>query len=194
MDVLFFETPADLRQWFAEHHEQEQELWVGYYKKASGKPSVTWSESVDQAICFGWIDGIRKTVDEDSYKNRFTPRKKGSTWSKVNIDKANDLIARGLMEPAGLKAFQERKYDKSAIYSYEQENPTLKAEQEQQFRANAKAWAFFQAQPGSYQKAVQWWVVSAKQEATRVKRLAKLIEESANGRRLAQFTYTRKTE
>jgi uncharacterized protein YdeI (YjbR/CyaY-like superfamily) len=194
MDVRFFETPADLRQWFAEHHEQEQELFVGYYKKASGKSSVTWPESVDQAICFGWIDGIRKTIDDDSYKVRFTPRKKGSIWSKVNIDKANDLIARGLMQPAGLQAFEGRKDDKSVIYSYEQENPSLNADQEQQLRANEKAWAFFQAQPGSYRKAAQWWVVSAKQEATRIKRLATLIEESENGRRLAQFTYTRKTE
>jgi uncharacterized protein YdeI (YjbR/CyaY-like superfamily) len=194
MEPVYFATPDDLRRWFTEHHEQAQELWVGYFKKASGKPSVTWPESVDQAICYGWIDGVRKTIDDDSYKIRFTPRKKSSIWSKVNIDKANVLIARGLMQPAGLKAFQERKDDKSAIYSYEQENPTLSDEDERQLRANEKAWAFFHTQPGSYQKAAQWWVVSAKQEATRVKRLAKLIEESANGRRLAQFTYTRKTE
>lgn len=188
MDVVFFETPDDLRQWFEQNHDQAKELWVGYYRKDSGKTGITWAESVDQALCFGWIDGIRKSVDSTSYANRFTPRRKGSTWSAVNIKRVGELTELGLMKPAGLKAFEARKEDKSSVYSYEQEQQEFSAEQEAQLKATPAAWEFFQAQAASYRKAVIWWVISAKKEETKVSRLAQLIEESAQGKTMAQFT------
>ncbi len=190
MNPVFFPTPADLRQWFEKNHDSEQELWVGYYKKDSGKPSITWPESVDQALCFGWIDGIRKSVDEHSYKIRFTPRKPTSTWSAVNMRRVDELTKLGLMKPAGLKAFERRKQDKSAIYAYEQarHEAQLPDAFEKQLRANKKAWAFFQKQPPSYQRGASWWVISAKREETRLKRLETLITDSAQGRTVAPLT------
>jgi uncharacterized protein YdeI (YjbR/CyaY-like superfamily) len=188
MEPLFFPTPADFRQWLAENHETAPELWVGYYKKDTDRPSINWSESVDQALCFGWIDGIRKTIDDQSYKIRFTPRRKDSVWSAVNIKKVAELSEQGLMQPAGLRAFEQRKQDKSVIYAYEQRNnPQFEEAHQQQFRANEKAWAYFQSQPPGYRKTATWWVISAKQEATRLKRLATLITDSENNRPLAQF-------
>ncbi len=188
MDIVFFESPADFRVWLEANHDKAQEVWVGYHKKGSGKPSITWPESVDQALCFGWIDGIRKSVDDTRYTNRFTPRKPRSTWSAVNIKRVEELTKQGLMHPAGLKVFQERKEEKSAIYSYEQADAKLDDAFEQQFRANKQAWDFFQAQAPWYQKAAIWWVVSAKQEATRAKRLAQLIEDSGQGRTVPPLT------
>ena len=189
MTLLFFETPADFRAWLEEHHANEQELWVGFYKKGTGKPSITWPESVDEALCFGWIDGLRKRVDDESYKIRFTPRRATSTWSKVNISRVAELTAQGRMHPAGLKVFENRKEAKSGIYAYEQrENAALSEAQLQQFQANPQAWTFFQDQPNWYQKAAIWWVVSAKRETTRQKRLATLIEDSAQGRTIRPLT------
>jgi uncharacterized protein YdeI (YjbR/CyaY-like superfamily) len=187
MEPTFFATPADFRAWMEDHHEQEQELLVGFYKKDSGKPSITWPESVDVALCYGWIDGVRKGRDETSYTIRFTPRKPRSTWSAVNIKKVEDLTAQGLMRPAGIKAFEARNEDNSVIYAYEQENPTLDAASEQIFRANEQAWQFFQSLPASYQKMAVWWVISAKRDDTRQKRLATLIADSEQGRTLKQF-------
>ena len=184
MKVKFFKTPSDFRKWLAAHHASETELWVGFYKKDSGKASVTWPQSVDEALCFGWIDGIRKNIDEVSYKIRFTPRKQRSTWSAVNIKRVGELTEQGRMEEAGLKAFAARQENRSGIYSYEQRSPELPAQYAKKLKKNAAAWKFFQAQPPSYRKAVNWWVVSAKQEETRLKRLDKLIEESAQGRRM----------
>ncbi len=151
---------------------------------------MTWPESVDEALCYGWIDGIRKSVDEVSYTIRFTPRRPGSTWSAVNIQRVQALDAQGLMQPAGLRAFQTRTENKSGIYSYEQRSDKLDAPYAERFKRNTAAWDFYQAQPSSYRKAANWWVVSAKKEETRLKRLDKLIEDSARGQRLPSRTRT----
>ena len=189
MDKLrFFSSPLKFRAWLERHHESAAELWVGFHKKRSGKPSITWPESVDQALCFGWIDGIRKGVDGDSYAIRFTPRKRTSTWSAVNIRRVKELKRMGLMQPAGGRAFEARADENSAIYAYEQrQHPTLEPALERKFKTSKRAWQFFQAQPPGYRKLATWWVVSAKKEETRLKRLAVLMEDCANGRRLAQL-------
>lgn len=182
----FFKTPFALRKWLTAHHASAKELWVGLYKKDSGKPSIDWPESVDEALCFGWIDGIRKSIDEESYKIRFTPRKVGSVWSAVNIRNVERLIAEKRMQPAGLKAFAARKENRSGIYSYEQRSPELVEPYQAKFKRNKGAWKFFQSQPAWYRKVANWWVVSAKREETRLKRLDQLIEDSAQGRTIRQ--------
>jgi uncharacterized protein YdeI (YjbR/CyaY-like superfamily) len=187
MNPTFFQTPASFRAWLERHHAKAQELLVGFYKKGSSKPSITWPESVDEALCFGWIDGVRKSIDEISYTIRFTPRKPGSVWSSVNIKRAQVLIGRGLMQPAGLKAYQARKENKSGIYSYEQRGVDLVEPYNGLLKKNQAAWSFFQAQPPSYRKAISWWVISAKKEETRLKRLEKLMAHSAQGQRLPEF-------
>jgi uncharacterized protein YdeI (YjbR/CyaY-like superfamily) len=193
MKPTFFKSPAELRRWFEKHHDKTQELLVGFYKKGSGKPSITWPESVDEALCFGWIDGIRRSLDDISYTIRFTPRKPHSTWSAVNIKRAQELADLGRMQPAGLKAFRERTEDRSRIYSYEQRQTVqLDDQHEKKLRANKKAWAFFQSQPPWYQQAARWWVMSAKREETQLKRLDTLIEDSANGRTVAPLTRPQK--
>ena len=184
MTPRFFKTPTAFRKWLATHHTCEKKLWVGFYKKLSGKPSITWPESVDQALCFGWIDGVRKRIDEDSYKIRFSPRRSTSIWSAVNTKRATELIQEELMQPAGLKAFEVRKEYRSGIYSYEQRSAELVEPYARKLKRNKAAWNFFQAQAPSYRKMMNWWIVSAKREETRMKRLNKLIEESAAGRRL----------
>jgi len=185
----FFATAAELRHWLEENHATASELLVGFYRRGSGTPSITWQELVDEELCFGWIDGVRKGIDAVSYANRITPRKPRSTWSAINIARANELIARGRMRPAGLKAFERRTDERSAIYSYEQRTKAkLDAEAVRSFRANKKAWAFFQAQPPSYRRAATWWVISAKREETRRKRLATLIRDSQNGRTVGPLT------
>jgi uncharacterized protein YdeI (YjbR/CyaY-like superfamily) len=184
MKVTYFKSPVDFRKWLETHGATAEELWVGFYKKSTGKPSITWPESVDQALCFGWIDGLRKTIDETSYKIRFSPRRRSSIWSAINIKRAGELIEEGLMRPAGLTAFEARKENRSGIYSYEQRPSNLDGLYEKEFKKNKPAWEFFQNQPPSYRKKLIWWVVSAKTEETRLKRLAKLIEDSAQGRRL----------
>lgn len=187
MKPTFFQTPAEFREWLAKNHTSKQELLVGFYKKDSGKPSITWPESVDQALCFGWIDGIRKSIDEISYSIRFTPRKPGSIWSKVNITRAQALIAQGQMLPVGLRAYEARRENKSGIYSYEQRSIELEEPYNQLLKKNKAAWNFFQAQPVSYRKAVYWWIMSAKKEETRLKRLEKLAGFSAEEQRLPEF-------
>jgi len=184
MKIKYFKSTHDFRRWLEKHHAITQELWVGYYKKSSQQPSITWPESVDEALCFGWIDGIRKSVDDLRYTIRFTPRRRGSIWSAVNIKRARELSDKDLMKPPGMAAFDARKENRSGIYSYEQRSTNLDAPYEKRLRQNKAASDFFYAQPPSYRKAIGWWVVSAKQEATRLKRLQKLIEESANGKRL----------
>jgi uncharacterized protein YdeI (YjbR/CyaY-like superfamily) len=175
----FFPTPSKFRAWLQQHHAQSRELWVGFYKKDSGKPSITWPQAVDQALCFGWIDGVRKSLDAASYVIRFTPRKSNSTWSAVNIARAKELASQGVMSPAGLKAFENRSDEKSAIYSCEQrKSAQLEDSQEQKFRANQRAWDFFQTQPPWYRRTATFWVISAKKEETREKRLAILIKYS----------------
>ncbi|HWQ14521.1 MAG TPA: YdeI/OmpD-associated family protein [Roseiflexaceae bacterium] len=165
MNPTFFPTPADFRAWLEAHYQDARELWVGFYKVGSGRPSITWPEAVDEALCFGWIDGLRRSVDEQSYAIRFTPRKPRTTWSAVNIARVAELTAQGRMRPAGIRAFKERVEEKSGIYAYEQrENAALDEAAERQFRANQQAWDFFQAQPPSYRKAAIWWLVRAKKE------------------------------
>jgi uncharacterized protein YdeI (YjbR/CyaY-like superfamily) len=190
----FFKTPADFRKWFEAHHVSAPELWVGFYKKTSGKPSITWPQSVDEALCFGWIDGIRKSIDDVSYKIRFTPRQPRSTWSAVNIKRAQQLIDQGLVRLAGLKAFAAREENRSGIYSYEQRTPELPNQYGKKLKKDLAAWKFFQAQPPSYRKAANWYVLSAKKEETRLKRLDALIEYSAQGRRIPQFTALKKSK
>ena len=184
MKPKFFQTPADFRTWLENNHATATELWVGFYKKDSGKPSITWPDSVDQALCFGWIDGIRKGVDQISYQIRFTPRRRGSIWSATNIKRARKLAEQRQMQPIGLKAFAARIENKSGIYSYEQRNTELKEPYAKLLKKNKAAWNFFQTQPPSYRKMIGWWIISARKEETRVGRLAKLTSESAKGKRL----------
>jgi uncharacterized protein YdeI (YjbR/CyaY-like superfamily) len=192
MEAKFFKTPAEFRKWLEKNHAEAQELWVGYYKKDSRRPSLTWPQSVDEALCFGWIDGVRKSLDEVSYMIRFTPRKPRSVWSNVNIKRVEELSKAGVMQPAGLKAFEQRKQDKSGIYAYEQKEQKLGGDYEQKLKANTKAWEFFHKQAPWYQRTVSWWVISAKKEETRQKRLDQLIAASAEGRTVSQFTRTSK--
>jgi uncharacterized protein YdeI (YjbR/CyaY-like superfamily) len=187
MKPTFFATPAVFRAWLERHHADEAVLLVGFYKKGSGKPSITWPESVDQALCYGWIDGVRKSLDADSYTIRFTPRKPGSIWSSINSKRAQALIDQGQMQPAGLKAFQARKENKSALYSYEQRSVDLEEPYQRLLKKDKAAWTFFQSQPPSYRKVVTWWVQSAKKEETRRKRLDKLRTYSAQGLRIPEF-------
>lgn len=180
--VRFFPTPAAFAQWLRRHHRTERELWVGYYKKGTGRPSLTWPESVREALRFGWIDGVRHSIDAESYRIRFTPRRPESRWSNINIRTAEELIAEGLMEPAGLAAFQARTAHRSGVYTYEQPPGDAEARVERELKRNRKAWAFFQAQPPWYRRTTARWVMSAKREETRQRRLATLIADSARGR------------
>jgi uncharacterized protein YdeI (YjbR/CyaY-like superfamily) len=185
----FFSAASAWRKWLEKNHATADELWVGFHKKASGKPSITWPESVDEALCFGWIDGVRKSIDADRYKIRFTPRRPGSTWSLVNTKRVEELSALGRMQSAGLVAFEARLEKRSGVYAYEQrKTATLDPGQARQFRANKPAWDFFQSQPPSYRQTATWWVISAKREETRERRLATLIEDSAAGRRIGPLT------
>jgi len=188
MKPRFFATPDKFRAWLEKHHETEPELLVGFWKTHTGKPSITWPESVDEALCAGWIDGVRRRVDDDSYTIRFTPRKSTSTWSAVNVKRVAELSVQGRMLPAGLLAFEARKDHKTAIYAYEQRPQDLPKDMEKLFRANKPAWAWWQAQAAWYRRTTIWWVVSAKREDTRDKRLAELIEDSAAGRTIKRLT------
>jgi uncharacterized protein YdeI (YjbR/CyaY-like superfamily) len=182
--IRFFKTAGDFRTWLRAHHQTADELWVGYYKKGSGRASITWPESVDEALCVGWIDGIRKRVDEHSYTIRFTPRRTGSIWSAVNIARVAALTAEKRMRPAGLAAFAKRKEYKSGSYSYEQRRDALEEPYAAMVRKDRAAWQFFQAQPPYYRKMIGWWIVSAKREDTRLARVAKLIDACVRGERL----------
>lgn len=187
MEPLFFATSADLRRWFEENHETATELEVGFYKKSSGRPSVTPDEAVKEALAFGWIDGVRHAIDDVSYRNRFTPREPRSNWSAVNIARVEELTRLGLMRPAGLKAFERR--TAVSVYSYEQRQAArLGPEEERRFRANRKAWEHFQSRPTGYRNTVTHWVVSAKREETRERRLQTLIEDCERGRTVRQLT------
>lgn len=181
MTATFFATQSDFRKWLKKNHKKETELIVGFYKVGSGKPSMTWSQSVDEALCFGWIDGVRKSIDKYSYQIRFTQRKPTSIWSAINIQKVEDLTRQGLMQPAGLASFEKRKEERSKIYSHEIEEVKFSPELEKKFKANKTAWKYFQSLAPSYKKTSTNWVMSAKQETTRVKRLTQLIAESEAG-------------
>lgn len=181
MEPKFFKKQSDFRKWLEKNHKTETELIVGFYKVSSGKPSMSWSESVDEALCFGWIDAVRRSIDAESYQIRFTQRKPVSIWSAVNIRKMEELTQKGLMQPAGLAIFEHRKEHKSKVYAHENSEVKLSPEFEKKFKANKKAWEYFQSLAPSYRKPSTNWVMSAKQEATQLKRLNQLIEHSAAG-------------
>jgi uncharacterized protein YdeI (YjbR/CyaY-like superfamily) len=184
MKATFFKSAEEFRSWLEKNHDKQQELLLGFYKKASGKGGITHREALDEALAFGWIDGVVKTLDESSYTIRFTPRRPKSIWSLVNIKRVGELKKLGLMRPSGLAAFEGRDLEKAQRYSYERKTSTLDGELEKKFKANKKAWEFFQAQPPGYQKVISWWIISAKQEETRFRRLERLIRDSENGRRV----------
>ncbi|HEX2916602.1 MAG TPA: YdeI/OmpD-associated family protein [Chloroflexia bacterium] len=187
MEPIFFTTPAEFGAWLAQNYQAFTEVWVGFYKKSAAQTGISYAEAVDQALCYGWIDGIRKSLDDQSYANRFTPRTARSNWSLVNIKRAQELIEMGLMQPPGLAAFQGRDRKDTTLYSYEETKRRLDPAYEATFQQNEKAWAFFQSQAPSYQKAACWWVVSAKKEETRLSRLATLIQDSARGQKIASL-------
>ncbi len=182
---LFFPSTSSWRAWLEKHHAKTEELWVGLYKRDSGRPSIAWPEAVDGALCFGWIDGIRKSIDDISYKIRFTTRKPRSVWSAINVRRATELSSLGLMHPAGLAAFQKRDGQHSEVYSYEQrKNAKFPPVFEKNFRARPDAWKFFRAQAPWYQRTSTYWVISAKREETRLKRLTLLVDYSERQRKI----------
>jgi uncharacterized protein YdeI (YjbR/CyaY-like superfamily) len=188
MEPTYFAKPALWRKWLEKNHAKAEELWVGFRKVGSGEPSVTWPQAVDEALCFGWIDGLRKSIDATRYKIRFTPRKAKSIWSAVNLKKVAELVRQGLMRAKGMEAFEKRDPKRAQKYSFEQKTEVaLDAVFEKKFQGDAKAWSFFSAQPPSYRKAATWWVISAKQEETRLRRLGTLIADSQAGMRLAHL-------
>ena len=189
MEPTFFHAPEEFRAWLHEHHASEQELLLGFYKKRSGVTGFTQAQAVDEALCFGWIDGQVRSLDENRYTARFTPRTRSSIWSAVNLRRAEQLIAQGRMEPAGLTVYSGRDTRQAGKYSYENRPQTLDPDDEAQFRAHETAWAFFSAQAPSYQRTAIWWVVSAKTDETHRRRLATLITDSAAGRRLKHLSY-----
>jgi uncharacterized protein YdeI (YjbR/CyaY-like superfamily) len=182
--AIFFESAAQFRDWLDANHASADELWVGFLKKASGRTGLTYAEAVDEALCYGWIDGLTRGRDAESYVQRFTPRRPGSNWSAVNVAKVAELTREGRMRPAGVRAFEQRSEAKTGVYSYENRPAELPDEYAATFREAQGAWEWFSGQPPSYRKAATWWVVSAKREETRQRRLAALIERSAAGRRI----------
>ncbi len=187
MPPIFFRSPSEFRSWLEKKHSQEQVLLLGLRRKDSGEPSITYPEALDEALCFGWIDGVRRRFDVSSYTIRFTPRKPGSIWSAVNTKRVAELMTLGRMHAAGQKVFDERDQKKSNLYSYERATCKLEGSYEKKFSANKNAWEFYQAQAPWYRRTSAWWVISAKQEETRLRRLAQLIEDSAHGRRIKQL-------
>ena len=187
----FFATEADFRRWLAAHHDTADELLVGFWKKATGRPSIDWPQARDQALCFGWIDGIRKSLGEDSYTIRFTPRRRGSIWSKVNVGRYAALKAAGQMTPSGERAYEENK-DRSGVYAYERAASALSAEDEKLFRRNKAAWAHWQNVAPGYRRTITHWITSAKKPETRARRLAHLMESCAAGRKVGVMEVSRK--
>lgn len=181
MKTRYFKTQADLRKWFEKNHLKESELVVGFYRKSTGKKSITWPEAVDEALCFGWIDSIRRKVDAESYSNRFTPRKARSNWSNVNIKRIKELMEAGLVKDAGKEAFGKWDSEKAPTASYEQAQISFPSSFLKQFKANKKAWTYFKEQTNSYKRTATWWVISAKREETRENRLKILIRDCDDG-------------
>ena len=187
-NVVFFESAAELRRWFEANHQTAPELWVGFHKKASGRPTITGFELVDQELCFGWIDSVRYTLDEERSAQRVTPRRRRSVWSAINIRRFEELDAQGLVHPSGRAAFAARDDARSSIYAYENRSVLLSDDFEKAFRKHRRAWEFFEAQAPWYRRTASYWVMSAKREATREKRLQTLIDDSAAGRRLRHLS------
>jgi uncharacterized protein YdeI (YjbR/CyaY-like superfamily) len=181
-DVRFFSSPDELRDWFDANHATATELWLGHYRKSTGRPTIAWSDAVDEALCVGWIDGVRYSLDDKRFAQRFTPRRKGSNWSAINVQKVADLRAQGRMRPAGLAAFEARTPERTGVYSYEREAAALTDDENTTIKANAAAWADWERRPPSYRRAATHWIVSAKKPETRARRLQTLIEDSAAAR------------
>ncbi len=187
MKITYFKTQTEFRKWLEKNHAKLSELWVGFHKKSTLKQSITYPEALDEALCYGWIDGVRKNVNETSYTIRFTPRKKQSHWSGVNVKRFNELLELKLIRPAGLKAFQDSDIKKSLKYAEERKSVKLESRYEKQFKSDKKAWEFFNAQPPGYQRICVFWIMSAKQEETRKRRLSLLMNYSQNQKRLETF-------
>jgi len=187
-NLRFFRTRNALRQWLEKNHDKASELWIGFYRKDSGRGGITYAEALDEALCYGWIDGIRKKLDDVSFTNRFTPRKKNSVWSNVNIKHVERLTREGRMMPPGTAAYEAKQDNRSGVYSFERETAELEPEMKERFRKNAKAWKFFEGEPPYYRRMASWWVISAKKDETREKRLSDLINYSAKQTRLPSFT------
>jgi uncharacterized protein YdeI (YjbR/CyaY-like superfamily) len=186
--IKYFKSASEFRRWLEVNHARRSELWVGFFKKDSGQGGLSYAQAVDEALCFGWIDGLKKRVDELSYTHRFTPRKPKSNWSRINIQHVERLNQAGRMTPAGLAAYAAREPERSGVYSFENAPRKLAAADEKQFKTDKTAWAFFQQQPPGYQRLAIWWVVSAKKSETRARRLGQLIAESRKARRLGQVS------
>jgi len=182
--VVHFASREEFRRWLAHNHAATRELFVSFYKKHTGKIAATYDEAVEEALCYGWIDGVKKRVDDEKFMHRFSPRKAKSTWSRINVERAMALIAAGRMAEPGLRAFKAREAARTGIYTYEQERPGLRPTDKRRFMRNAKAWKFFASQPPGYQRVAGFWVSRAKREETRLRRLARLMKDSENGRRL----------
>ena len=185
--LKFFRASGDFRRWLEKNFDKAPELWIGFYRKDSGKGGMTYHEALDEALCFGWIDGIRKKLDEVSFTNRFTPRTPKSIWSNVNIARVDELTRAGLMQPSGIAAFNAKHSARAGVYAFERETAELQPQMKARFKKNKAAWEYFEAAPPYYRKIASWWVISAKREETREKRLAHLIECSSRGTRLAPF-------
>jgi len=192
--IKYFKSASEFRRWLEVNHARVSEIWVGFFKKDSAKGGLTYAEAVDEALCFGWIDGLKKRVDELSYTHRFTPRKAKSNWSRINVQHAERLKKAGRMTQAGLEAYAAREPERSDAYSFENAPRKLPAAEEKQFKANKIAWDFFQQQPPGYQRQAIWWVVSAKKPETRARRLGQLIAESRHARRLGQVSGSNKDD
>ncbi len=191
--MQFFASASELQAWFDENHAMVGELWLGYYKKGSGRPSVTWHEAVDEAICVGWIDGLVRRFDDVSHVQRFTPRRKGSTWSAFNVARVAVLLSQDRMRPAGIRAFEARTVARTGIYSYERPLEALTEDELELFQADPDAWEDWESRPPSYRKAAIHWVISARRISTRERRIAALIEDSKAGRRIKPLAWTRQT-
>jgi uncharacterized protein YdeI (YjbR/CyaY-like superfamily) len=188
MKARYFRSAAEFRRWLEANHATSTEIWLGFYKKASGRRGITSAEALDEALCFGWIDGVRHGVDAERYANRYSPRTPRSYWSEINTKRALELIDEGRMRPAGLAAFERRDVARTKEYSFEQKRAALSPEQERAFRRNRSAWRFWEAQPQGYRRTASWWVISAKREDTRARRLTVLIEHAARGERIPALT------
>jgi uncharacterized protein YdeI (YjbR/CyaY-like superfamily) len=193
-DVMFFESPDELRDWFDAHHQTAADLWLGYHRKATGKPTISWSDAVDEALCVGWIDGIRKRLDDTRSAQRFTPRRKGSTWSAINVAKVGKLTSEGRMRPAGIAAFERRTEANTAVYSYERPNAGFSDGELERFKAVPAAWGDWERRPPSYRRTVTHWVTSAKGAETRARRLEALIAASAAGQPVGPMRWAREAK